>query len=290
MTGGFCQGSGPCRPVSSRRATLERGDGLVATVAGNEDDGEVGKLGDLPHQLDTVGVGQHQVEQHQPRPLGPDDARPFLRRAGHERGEAGVALMSVLTLRPSDIENTTSSARTVSPVPSVCSSGISETPGRAQCGDARAQRLDLLARVAGLRHGSSFRRVGANHVVEGRNGVFQTLGVHGGASIAVLRKKHDLAIHKHVYMTRYLVTCSLGRWRTVPVACRWGRVRAGRERCPGTGRGGCVSTEARSRAGVRTPAGWQGGPCAVETDFGLRRNATCCSPGISVHIFWGTTP
>ncbi len=37
----------------------------------------------------------------------------------------GVALMSVLTLRPSGTESTTSSARTVSPVRSVCSRGIS---------------------------------------------------------------------------------------------------------------------------------------------------------------------
>ncbi|MCY4661747.1 MAG: hypothetical protein OXF93_18360 [Acidobacteria bacterium] len=54
------------------RARIERlGDGLFAAVGGDEDDRHVGELGDLPHQLDAVGVGQHQVEQHEPRPLGP---------------------------------------------------------------------------------------------------------------------------------------------------------------------------------------------------------------------------
>ena len=36
---------------------------LVTAVAGDEDDGHIGELGDLPHQLNAVGVGQHQVEQ-----------------------------------------------------------------------------------------------------------------------------------------------------------------------------------------------------------------------------------
>ena len=72
------------------RTRVERlGDGLVAAVAGDEDDRQVGELGNLAHQLDAVDIGQHQVEQHQPRPLGPDDARQVPRRPRHERGVAG---------------------------------------------------------------------------------------------------------------------------------------------------------------------------------------------------------
>ena len=73
------------------RAQLERRrDDLVAAVAGGEDDQQVGELGDPPHQLDAVDLGQHQVEQHQPRPLGPDDSPQVPRRAGDERGVAGL--------------------------------------------------------------------------------------------------------------------------------------------------------------------------------------------------------
>ena len=52
--------------------------------------GRSASSGDLPYQLDAVDFGQYQVEQHQPRLLGPDDARQVPRRAGHERGVAGL--------------------------------------------------------------------------------------------------------------------------------------------------------------------------------------------------------
>ena len=57
------------------RAALERpGDGLVAPVGGDEDDGEFVQLGHPPHQFDAVGSRQHQVEEHEAGPLGADDA------------------------------------------------------------------------------------------------------------------------------------------------------------------------------------------------------------------------
>ena len=52
--------------------------------------GRSASSGTWTHQLDAVDLGQHQVEQHQPRPLGADDARQVPRRAGHERGVAGL--------------------------------------------------------------------------------------------------------------------------------------------------------------------------------------------------------
>ena len=72
-------------------AGLERaGDGLVAPVAGDEDDGQVGELRNGLHELDPVGPGQHQVEQHQPGLLGQEDAPYLAVVAGDQGGEAGV--------------------------------------------------------------------------------------------------------------------------------------------------------------------------------------------------------
>ena len=59
-------------------------------VAGDEDDGQVGELGYLVHELDPVGVGQHQVEQNERGPLGPDQALELGGLAGRERGVAGL--------------------------------------------------------------------------------------------------------------------------------------------------------------------------------------------------------
>ena len=57
------------------RAALERpGDGLVAPVGGDEDDGDLVELGHPLHELDAVGSRQHQVEEHEAGPLGADDA------------------------------------------------------------------------------------------------------------------------------------------------------------------------------------------------------------------------
>ena len=73
------------------RARLERPrDGLVAPVGGDEDDRQVGELGDGLHQLDAVGLGQHQVEQGQLRLLGPDDLGELAMVAGHQWRVAGV--------------------------------------------------------------------------------------------------------------------------------------------------------------------------------------------------------
>ena len=73
------------------RARIERlGDGLFAAVGGDEDDRQVGEVRDLGHQLDAVDLGQHQVEQDQPRPLGADDAWQVLQHAGQERGVTGL--------------------------------------------------------------------------------------------------------------------------------------------------------------------------------------------------------
>ena len=72
-------------------AGLERaGDDLVAPVAGDEDDGQVGELRNSLHELDPVGLGQHQVEQHQPGLLGQEDAPYLVGVAGDQGGEAGV--------------------------------------------------------------------------------------------------------------------------------------------------------------------------------------------------------
>ena len=65
-------------------------DGLVAPVARDEDDGEVGEFRHDLHQLDPVGPGQHQVEQHQPGLLGPEDARQLPGVAGDQGGVARV--------------------------------------------------------------------------------------------------------------------------------------------------------------------------------------------------------
>ena len=70
-------------------ARFERaGDGLVAPVGGDEDDRQVGELGHARHQLDAVGAGEHEVEQHELRLLRGDDARERLVLAGHHRGVA----------------------------------------------------------------------------------------------------------------------------------------------------------------------------------------------------------
>ena len=63
-------------------------DGLVAPVARDEDDRQVGELGHGLHQLDAVGPGQHQVEQDQLGLLGPDEARHRPGVAGDQRGVA----------------------------------------------------------------------------------------------------------------------------------------------------------------------------------------------------------
>ena len=66
------------------------GDGFVAPVSGDEDDGEFGERGDAPHQFDPVDAGEHQVEEHEAGPFGADDAGEPVRIAGDERGVAGV--------------------------------------------------------------------------------------------------------------------------------------------------------------------------------------------------------
>ena len=50
-------------------------DGLVAPVARDEDDRQVGEFRHGLHQLDAVGPWQHQVEQDQPGLFCPDEAR-----------------------------------------------------------------------------------------------------------------------------------------------------------------------------------------------------------------------
>jgi hypothetical protein len=72
-------------------APLQRpGDGLVAPVGRDEDDRDVGQLGDGLHELDAVGARQHQVEQHQAGALGPDDPGQVFGVAGRERRVAGT--------------------------------------------------------------------------------------------------------------------------------------------------------------------------------------------------------
>ena len=71
----------------------------------------------------------------------------------------GVELMSVLTLRPSGTESTTSSARSVSPVPSCCAMGNS----RKDTSRPSARRKDSTSRICssgwpGVRSRSTMRR------------------------------------------------------------------------------------------------------------------------------------
>ena len=88
---------GNARAIESETAVLlgaglkRPRDGLVAPVARDEDDGEVGEFRHGLHQLDPVGPGQHQVQQHQPGLLGPEDARQLPGVAG--RGGAGGRLI-----------------------------------------------------------------------------------------------------------------------------------------------------------------------------------------------------
>ena len=52
-------------------------DRLVPPVGRDEDDRHIGQIGNLLHQLDAVGPGQHQIEQDQAGFLRADEARQF---------------------------------------------------------------------------------------------------------------------------------------------------------------------------------------------------------------------
>ena len=71
------------------RARLQGfGDGLVAPVGGDEHHRHIVEFGDVPHQLDAVGIGQHEIQQHQMRLLGADNGRQLRVIARHQRGVA----------------------------------------------------------------------------------------------------------------------------------------------------------------------------------------------------------
>ncbi len=65
------------------------GDGLAPFVAGDEDDRQIGQFGQLLHQLDPIGPGQHQVQQDELGLLGADDMGQLLMITGDDRVVAG---------------------------------------------------------------------------------------------------------------------------------------------------------------------------------------------------------
>ena len=76
--------------VVGRSGLQGLGDRLVAAVGGDEDDRQIGQLGNALHQLDTVASGQQQVQQDQMGPVRLDEAGYLPRVARQVRRVAGL--------------------------------------------------------------------------------------------------------------------------------------------------------------------------------------------------------